>query len=140
MSENNGGFGTFLGGFLMGGFVGAIVALLYAPRSGEVTREQLRSSGIILRDSAEQTADEFLEALRATTKDLKTRTEELRLQSQAALDEAQKQWTQASKEIKQVATEAVEEIKVVAAEAGKGTKEAVTEVESKPKKAATKSK
>lgn len=140
MNDNNGGFGTFLGGFLMGGFVGAIIALLYAPRSGEVTREQLRSGGMILRDSAEQTTDEFLEALRATTKDLKSRTDELRVQSQAALDEAQKQWTQASKEIKQVASETVEELKAVVAEAGKETKEAVQEVESQPKKAATKSK
>ena len=37
MSDNN-EFGSFLSGFLVGGLVGAAVALLMAPQSGEETR------------------------------------------------------------------------------------------------------
>ena len=44
MSKNNdreSGFGAFLAGFIIGGLVGAAVALVLAPQSGEETRNQL---------------------------------------------------------------------------------------------------
>lgn len=48
-----------IGAFLWGALVGAGVALLFAPRSGEETREELRSNVQKLRDRAEQTAREL---------------------------------------------------------------------------------
>ena len=35
MSDNNDEFGAFLVGFIVGGLSGAVVALLFAPQSGE---------------------------------------------------------------------------------------------------------
>ncbi len=43
MSENNGDFGAFLAGFVIGGLVGAATALILAPQSGQETRAQLAS-------------------------------------------------------------------------------------------------
>ncbi len=44
------GFGDFLAGFLLGGLVGAAVALLFAPQSGEETVSMIREKGIELKD------------------------------------------------------------------------------------------
>lgn len=50
-------FGTFLAGFLVGGLVGAGVALLLAPQSGEETRTLIKDKSIELRDKAAATAE-----------------------------------------------------------------------------------
>ena len=38
-------FGAFLIGFIVGGLTGAAVALLFAPQSGEETRELIHEKG-----------------------------------------------------------------------------------------------
>jgi gas vesicle protein len=48
-------FGAFLVGFLVGGLTGAIVALLFAPQSGEETRALIGERSIELRDRAVET-------------------------------------------------------------------------------------
>ena len=58
MAENNGDLGSFLAGFLIGGLIGAGVALLMAPQSGEETREMIRDKSIELRDRAYETAEQ----------------------------------------------------------------------------------
>jgi len=50
--NNNNGFGTFVLGFIVGGVIGAIVALLYAPQSGKETQEYIRAKGIELKEKA----------------------------------------------------------------------------------------
>ena len=129
MNEKNGGFGSFLIGFLMGGAVGAGIAFLTAPRSGEETRKQIRAKSVEMRDAAEQTVDEALATVRTAALDVSSRTEELRAQSQAVLDEAQKQWAEATEEIKKVALEAIEEMRSTAAEAAEETAKATAETE-----------
>lgn len=52
--QDGSGIGWFLFGFLMGGLVGAAVALAFAPQSGEETRRMLREKGIELRGRAEE--------------------------------------------------------------------------------------
>lgn len=48
----------FLTGLLLGGIVGAAIALLWAPQSGEETREQLREEAIELQKrGSEMTAE-----------------------------------------------------------------------------------
>ncbi len=56
MADNN-DFGAFLSGFVVGGLVGAAVALLLAPQSGEETRAVIRDKSIELRDSAYSQAE-----------------------------------------------------------------------------------
>ena len=53
-------FGAFLVGFLVGGLSGAVVALLFAPQSGEETRALIKDKSIELRDRAQQSAEEAL--------------------------------------------------------------------------------
>ena len=51
MSNQNGGL-LFFAGFVTGGLIGASLALLLAPQSGQETRDQIRDKGIELRDGA----------------------------------------------------------------------------------------
>jgi gas vesicle protein len=51
-------FGSFLVGFLVGGVAGAVVALLYAPQSGDDTRVQIKDKAIELKDKTTVAFDE----------------------------------------------------------------------------------
>lgn len=86
MSDSN-DFGNFFAGFIMGGLVGAAVALLLAPQSGEETRAIIKDKSIELKDKAvEYSQDAKVRAeqamLDARTKagaaieDLRVRTDE----------------------------------------------------------------
>ncbi|MEA3346241.1 MAG: YtxH domain-containing protein [Chloroflexota bacterium] len=54
--DNGGGFWT---GFILGAFIGAAAALLFAPAPGEETRERLRERGIELGERAEELSEEL---------------------------------------------------------------------------------
>lgn len=87
-------FGSFLVGFVVGGLTGAVVALLFAPQSGEETRAVIREKSIELRDMASQTAEEALAKAEAAAADAKKRYEELsadvRSRSQEVIASAKK--------------------------------------------------
>lgn len=70
MSDNETDFGAFLSGFIVGGLIGAAVALLMAPQSGEETRTIIKEKSIELKDRAVETA------------------EDARIRAEKALDEA----------------------------------------------------
>ncbi len=53
-------FGAFFLGFLTGGIAGAIVALLFAPQSGEETRKLIREKAIDLQERASSTIEDAL--------------------------------------------------------------------------------
>jgi gas vesicle protein len=90
MTDRNGGdFGSFFSGFLMGGIIGAAVALLMAPQSGEETRKLIREKGIELRDMSNEAlekaaaeartrADELTRMAREQASELRGRAESLR--------------------------------------------------------------
>ncbi|MFN2297337.1 MAG: YtxH domain-containing protein [Anaerolineales bacterium] len=59
MADSDSDLGAFMAGFLLGGMIGAGVALLLAPQSGEETREMLRERSIELKGRAEQAATDF---------------------------------------------------------------------------------
>ncbi|UCD24635.1 MAG: YtxH domain-containing protein [Gemmatimonadota bacterium] len=65
-----------IGSFLWGAVIGAGVALLLAPRTGEETRAELRSRGRRLRAKAEDTADELQARLEDGYERAKARVEE----------------------------------------------------------------
>ncbi|UCD98992.1 MAG: YtxH domain-containing protein [Chloroflexota bacterium] len=59
MADNSGDLGSFLAGFVIGGLIGAGVALLMAPQSGEETRALIADKSIELRDRAAETATDY---------------------------------------------------------------------------------
>jgi gas vesicle protein len=70
-------FGAFLVGFIVGGLTGAVVALLFAPQSGEETRALIKDKSIELRDKASHTAEEALARAEATAQEARARADEL---------------------------------------------------------------
>src|SRR5690242_21186800 len=52
-------FGAFLVGFVVGGLTGAVVALLFAPQSGEETRALIKDKSIEIRDRAATSAEDL---------------------------------------------------------------------------------
>ena len=58
-SDNDGG--NFLAGFLVGATIGAIAALLLAPKSGRELREALTEEGRKLRDRAVDEGRRYVE-------------------------------------------------------------------------------
>jgi len=100
MTDRSGSdFGSFLSGFLMGGLIGAGVALLMAPQSGEETRKLIRDKGIEFRDQATETieeaaaeararADELTKLAKERTAELRGRADDLRARGEAAIEAA----------------------------------------------------
>ena len=76
MADNSGDLGSFLAGFVIGGLIGAGVALLMAPASGEETRAMIGEKSIELRDRAYETAS-----------DVQTRAGDLASQTAQAYDQ-----------------------------------------------------
>ena len=70
------GAGDFLAGFLFGAFVGAVLALLFAPAPGEETRGQIREKSIELKGKAEELSGEAAKRAEAMFGEQKTRLEE----------------------------------------------------------------
>jgi gas vesicle protein len=58
MSDQSSDFGAFIAGMVIGGLVGAAVALLLAPQSGEETQKMIKEKSIELKDKAVLTAEE----------------------------------------------------------------------------------
>ena len=59
MADDSGDLRAFLVGFVIGGLIGAGVALFLAPQSGEETRAMIADKSIELRDRAMETAGEI---------------------------------------------------------------------------------
>jgi gas vesicle protein len=76
MSERD-EFGAFLVGFIVGGLSGAVVALLFAPQSGEETRALIKDKSIELRDRAQITAEEAIARAEAVAADARARADDL---------------------------------------------------------------
>jgi gas vesicle protein len=70
-------FGAFLVGFILGGLSGAVVALLFAPQTGEETRALIKDKSIELRDRAQQTAEEAFARAETTAAEARARADEL---------------------------------------------------------------
>lgn len=71
-------------GFFIGMLAGAVVALLYAPKTGDITREELRQR----TDELKRRADELQRIAQDLSVQAQTKGREL-------ADEAKKQWDRA---------------------------------------------
>ncbi len=60
-NESESSFGAFLAGFIIGGLVGAAVALILAPQSGEEVRSQLAARSTDWRDRVNENRQNWSE-------------------------------------------------------------------------------
>jgi len=118
MSERD-EFGAFLVGFVVGGLTGAVVALLFAPQSGEETRALIKDKSIELRDKAQVGAEEAYHRAEQLASDARVRADQL-------AKEAKERATELANEVRERGKNAVEVVR----ERGKSAVEAVR----KPKK------
>ena len=104
MSDRNDDFGIFFAGLILGGMVGAVAALLSAPKSGPETRELIKEKSIELRDRAVDLSHDA------------------RLRAEKALEDASVR-----------ADEALEELRVRADDLARATKHKAQELQAKVK-------
>ncbi len=90
MADRDTDFGAFLAGFVIGGLVGAAVALVLAPQSGEETRTIIRDRSIELKDKAVEAAEEARRKAEAAAEEARARADELTLQARERADELKK--------------------------------------------------
>lgn len=99
MADND-DFGAFVAGIFIGGLVGAAVALLLAPQSGEETRTYIKDKSIELKDRAVEAgqeargkAEKALEDARVRAnqaiQDLEARSNEVAQMARQRLEELQ---------------------------------------------------
>jgi gas vesicle protein len=91
--------GEFVAGFLFGAFVGAVLALLFAPAPGEELRGQLREKSIELKERAAELSHEASE-----------QTEVLRAKGRALIDDQKVRFQEAIEEGKKAAALKKEEL------------------------------
>ena len=60
-----------LGGFLVGSVIGVATALLFAPRSGEETRAELRDKAVELRDRTTETVKDTVSQAKSKAYEIK---------------------------------------------------------------------
>jgi gas vesicle protein len=79
-----------LGGFLVGSVIGAATALLFAPRSGEETRAEIRDKATELRDRTTETVKDTVSQTKSKVYGLKDnvleKAEELKERGQQAVN------------------------------------------------------
>ncbi|MBV6392406.1 MAG: hypothetical protein DCC59_16175 [Chloroflexi bacterium] len=97
-------FGAFLVGFVVGGLTGAVVALLFAPQSGEETRALIKDKSIELRDKAQMSAEEAYARAEAAAKEARARAEELAHEARARAE-------QLASEVKERGKSAIEAVR-----------------------------
>jgi gas vesicle protein len=83
-------FGAFLIGVLVGGVAGAVVALLYAPASGEETRTVIKDKAIELKDKTVETLDETYKKAEVAANDAVAKAQELLKTAQSKVAETTK--------------------------------------------------
>ncbi len=76
--------GDFFAGLIIGGLIGAGIALLFAPQSGEETRAFLKEKALELKEKAEH----LPEVIKRETKDLLHKGKDLLEEKKAELKES----------------------------------------------------
>jgi len=79
--------GEFLLGLIFGGLMGAILALIFAPQSGEDTRAQLKETGIELQDRAAGLSEEVRRKAEGLSEEAQKQAEELAKEISRATEE-----------------------------------------------------
>lgn len=100
-------------GFLLGGIIGAAIGMLYAPRSGDETRQMLADNSQEMKDKAMKSVQEAQETtmasireaqmkLEALNEEVMTRVNKLQELSKRTLDEQKVTFDKGLKEVSEV--------------------------------------
>ena len=100
--NNDRGF-DFIGGFLLGGIVGAAAALLMAPASGVKTREQIRSEGVALKNRGQELGNDAVQQAQKMVKQGQKGVSDTQDRTRLALEEQKTRLTEAIDAGKQAA-------------------------------------
>lgn len=95
MADRDGDFGAFFTGFIIGGLVGAAVALILAPQSGEETRTLIHDRSIELKDKAAEKAETARIKAEAAAAEARARADELAKLTQEKANEIVKKGQEA---------------------------------------------
>ena len=90
--------------FVFGGLVGAAVALLYAPQSGEKTRRILLNNGQVVKEKALNSFHEAQMRMESFTEESKKRLEKLQEIGQHTLEEEKETLKAGLRQAKEVVT------------------------------------
>ncbi len=94
--------GSTFTAFLIGGLIGGAIALLYAPRSGEETREILLSEGQETADRVMQSIRDAQVRLEAVNQETRDRLQQLQVIAQETLDEEKEIFDRRYGQVKEV--------------------------------------
>jgi len=108
MSDNN-DFGTFFAGLIVGGLVGAAVALLLAPQAGEETRTLIHDKGIELKDRAVEYGQDARSRATAALEDARARADQAMEEVRYRTDELARLTREKVASIKPAASAAADE-------------------------------
>ncbi len=112
MAERDSGL-EFFAGFVVGGLVGAAVALILAPQSGEETRSQIKEKSIELKDRAGELTVEARQRAEELSAEARKKAEELSAETRKRVEEivadAKVRVEEAIEEGRKVATQKKEE-------------------------------
>lgn len=109
MSEENTGSGvSFFKGLLFGGFIGAGLALLYAPKSGKELREDLKEKSTEIKSEAEKYYAEAKDISSDLLVDGLKKAELLKKEAEQKFDEAKKKVEEMLAESKRLSDEVIE--------------------------------
>jgi gas vesicle protein len=109
MADDSRGW-EFLTGFLLGTVVGAAVALLFAPKSGEETRELIRERGIELKGRAAELTEESRRRAEELAAEARKRAEEAEARGRLVLEEQRTRLQTALEEGKEAAQKKRDEL------------------------------
>jgi gas vesicle protein len=76
MNENGNKVVSVLGAFLLGGLIGAGIALLMAPQSGEEMRSRIRDRSVELKDKAVEAAEDTRQRASQKLDDIASQTKD----------------------------------------------------------------
>jgi gas vesicle protein len=140
MSNRDSDMGAFLTGFFLGGLVGAALALLYAPQSGEETRTYIKEKGIEIKDKVNETAEETRARAEAALEDARIRADRALQETRARAEELAQLTKQRAIELQQKGQVVLDEQKSrieTAIEAGKKATKRKPDVDSSDTSEAT---
>lgn len=76
MYERNTSIVSLISAFAIGGLIGAGIALLMAPQSGQETRDRIRNKSVEIKDKAIETAEDTRERASKALNDVTQQTKE----------------------------------------------------------------